>query len=233
MPASMTLFDLQSLLLLGLLGTGHCIGMCGPLVIAFPGRASRFRAHLWYHAGRLTTYTLIGCAMGSIGRGIGKLAQLTGGDGLLWIARTQVGLSVVAAMFLMAFGMARIGLVREPDWLGKASVAQLPGLGRLARSVSLAPTDGGLLLVGLAMGFLPCGLSYAAFARAVAVTEPGYGAAMTLAFGLGTVPGLLILGTGASALARRFRRHSDLLSGILMVAMAVKLGLEALSAGFG
>lgn len=53
---------------------------------------------------------------------------------------------------------------------------------------------------------------------------------MTLVFGLGTVPGLLLLGTGASVLSRRYRRHSDLLSGVLMVAMAVKLLVDALGA---
>jgi sulfite exporter TauE/SafE len=53
---------------------------------------------------------------------------------------------------------------------------------------------------------------------------------MTLAFGLGTLPGLLLLGTGASGLARRYRRHSDILSGVVMIAMAASLGADVVQA---
>lgn len=226
----MTFLDLQSLMLLGFLGTGHCIGMCGPLVVAFPGQSTRFVSHLWYHAGRLVTYTLIGFTMGSIGFGVGKLAGAAASGELIWISRVQVGLSFFAAAFLLVFGMTRIGLIREPAWLAVASPSRIPGFGSLVRSVSRTPSDAGLLIVGFAMGFLPCGLSYAAFARAVAATEPIHGAVMTFCFGLGTLPGLLVLGTGASAIAQRYRRHLDLLSGVLMVAMAVKIGAGALAA---
>lgn len=220
-------------MLLGLLGTGHCIGMCGPLVVAFPGQSTRFVSHLWYHAGRLITYTLIGFVMGSIGLGVGKLAGVAGAAELVWISRVQVGLSFFAAAFLMVFGMTRIGLIREPAWLLVASPSRIPGFGNLVRSVSRAPSDPGLLIVGLAMGLLPCGLSYAAFARAVAATQAFHGAVMTFCFGLGTLPGLLVLGTGASAIAQRYRRHLDLLSGVLMVAMALKIGVGAVSAVAG
>ena len=73
------------------------------------------------------------------------------------------------------------------------------------------------------MGLLPCGLSFAAFARALATAEPLAGAGMALAFGLGTLPGLLLLGTGLAVVARRYRRHSDLLAGVVMIAIAGRL----------
>jgi sulfite exporter TauE/SafE len=218
------------MVLLGLLGTGHCLGMCGPLVIAFPGRAERFTPHLWYHAGRLTTYAVLGGIMGAIGQGVEHMAGLTGGDPALWVPRTQIALSVIASLFLLVFGMARIGLIREPDWLAAAAPSHIPGFNRVAKAVSRSPDSIGLAVVGLAMGLLPCGLSYAAFARALAVSGPAHGALMTFAFGLGTLPGLLILGTGISVVARRYRRHCDLLSGVLMVAMALNLGLDAAAA---
>ena len=80
------------------------------------------------------------------------------------------------------------------------------------------------------MGLLPCGLSFGAFARALATTEPLTGAALTLAFGIGTLPGLLLLGTGLSVLARRYRRHSDLLAGIVMAAVAARLLVDGILA---
>ena len=70
MVTAMEQIDLVSLFLLGLLGTGHCVGMCGPLVFAFPGQTGRFVSHLAYHGGRLGTYAMIGVVMGGLGAGL-------------------------------------------------------------------------------------------------------------------------------------------------------------------
>ena len=78
------------------------------------------------------------------------------------------------------------------------------------------------------MGLLPCGLSYAAFSRAIAAGAPLQGALMLAAFGIGTLPGLLLIGTGATALARRYQRQSDLVAGLLMIAMGLSLAVKQL-----
>jgi sulfite exporter TauE/SafE len=83
------------------------------------------------------------------------------------------------------------------------------------------------------MGFLPCGLSYAAFARALAAGGVSEGGALLLCFGLGTVPGLFVVGTGASGFVRRYRQYSDLLSGMLMIGIAVSLAADAFQAIIG
>ena len=80
-----------------------------------------------------------------------------------------------------------------------------------------------LFLMGLVLGGLPCGLSYAAFAKALATGDVSAGLATTLAFGLGTLPGLLAIGAGAAVLMRRFRRQADMLAGLIMIGMAVVL----------
>jgi len=82
------------------------------------------------------------------------------------------------------------------------------------------------------MGFLPCGLSFAAFSRALAASRPIEGGLFLLAFGLGTFPGLLLIGTGASVLSRRYRQHFDLLSGMLMIWMAASLLVDGIMAIF-
>jgi sulfite exporter TauE/SafE len=73
------------------------------------------------------------------------------------------------------------------------------------------------------MGLLPCGLSYAAFGRALAAGGFAEGAVLVLAFGLGTAPALLAVGLGAGRLLQRYRAYSDPLAGMLMLAMAARL----------
>ena len=230
MPPSTT--DLYAMFLLGILGTGHCIGMCGPLVFAFPAQSGKWIHHLAYHGGRLLTYTAVGAFMGAVGSGLGWIAGIAGGDPLLWIARSQLALSVVAAAFLLLFGLGRIGLFPEPRWLSLADPNRIPVLGRLAGNPAAGDRSSGLFALGLVLGLLPCGLSFGAFARALATGGTGAGAITVLAFGIGTLPGLLLVGAGASSVARRYRAHSDILSGILMILMALSIGADTLQAFF-
>lgn len=220
--------DLYALFLLGILGTGHCVGMCGPLVFAFPARSGRMSAHLFYHLGRIGTYTAVGGTMGALGLGLSQLAGRSGLDPLAWIARLQVGFSLLAATFLLVFGLSRLEIIREPAWMSFAAPEKIPGFGRILHSAGGGRS--GMLVLGMVLGFLPCGLSFAAFARALPAGGFLPGALMTLAFGLGTLPGLLLLGTGASGLARRYRRHSDILSGMVMIAMAASLAADVIQA---
>ncbi len=201
--------------------------MCGPLVLAFPGRSGRLSAHLAYHLGRLSTYGAVGVFMGAAGSGLSQLAVAAGGDPLAWTARVQVLLSLLAAALLASLGLARVGLIPEPAWLSLASPPTGAWFGSLRRG-GAAGSPVALAGLGLLMGLLPCGLSFAAFASAMASGDLRTGGAIGLAFGLGTLPGLLTLGLGVGRLARRFRRQSDLLSGVLMLLMALQLAAEAL-----
>ena len=221
--------DLISLFLLGLLGTGHCIGMCGPLVVAFPGRTGRFSSHLYYHFGRLLTYSGIGIIMGSAGSGLAMLAAITGGDHLQFVTRIQIVLSLLAALFLFYFGFCQIGIFSQPQWMQLASPEKVPGYRKIIRLAFVKQQTLEMFLTGLLMGLLPCGLSYAAFARAIAAGAPFQGFLMLLVFGIGTLPGLLLIGTGASTLARRYQRHFDIIAGLLMIAMGLLLSIKVSS----
>jgi len=216
--------------LMGFLGTGHCLGMCGPLVFAFPGQVGGMKAHGVYHAGRVLTYTLVGLIMGGTGWAIVLFAGRTEANPLAWMAGIQTGLALVAGLFMLGFGLSRVGLIPEPAWMATATPTRIPGVRQLLRR-SDSPIPGiRLFVMGLVMGMLPCGLSFGAFARALATAEPLKGAGLTLAFGLGTLPGLLLLGTGFSVLARRYRRHSDLLAGMVMIALAGRLLVDGVMA---
>jgi uncharacterized protein len=222
--------ELTALFMLGLLGTGHCIGMCGPLIVALPGQTGRFSAHLAYHAGRLITYTLIGALMGALGGGLIHLASVLGSDPMAWMARTQLGIGLLAGLFLLFFGLSRLGFVAEPDWLAVASPSSMPGWRGLMNRVADRRSNGDLFLMGLILGGLPCGLSYAAFAKALSAGGMLAGAAMALVFGLGTLPGLLAVGAGAAAFLRRYRRQADLLAGLIMLGMAAMLLVNVMAA---
>ena len=102
--------DLIGMFVLGALGTGHCIGMCGPLVFAFPGRSGRFLPHVWYQCGRVATYVLIGAVLGGAGMALSAHTPLSG------------GLRMVAAGALGAFGLMRLGWLPEPRWMQELSL---------------------------------------------------------------------------------------------------------------
>jgi sulfite exporter TauE/SafE len=224
--------DHLTMFLLGLFGTGHCLGMCGPLIFALPGQTGRFCAHLCYHAGRIFTYTAVGGILGGVGASLASLAGGFPNGHLSRVANIQVGFSILAAVFLFGFGLARLGLLPEPTWLAVASPHKFPGWRRLLKKNTPHAGGGVYFALGLMLGLLPCGLSFAAFARALAAGGFLQGAALVAAFALGTLPGLLLLGTGISRFVARYRRLTDLLSGLLMILMAVTLAADALAAIF-
>jgi sulfite exporter TauE/SafE len=189
-----------ALLLAGLSGSVvHCTAMCGPFVLGqaadrmarLPaGRmceAARLRSGLLlpYHAGRIATYVALGAAAGLLG-GARMPAALPA---------TLLALAGLAFLALAA-GRAQPRLVAGfmPALAGGPAITSLAGpVARL----------GGLPL-GLALGFLPCGMVYAALAAA-ASAGPLMGAAAMLAYGLGTVPALMAVGVLGHAAARRWQ----------------------------
>lgn len=161
-------------LLAGLAGTPHCLAMCG----GFASSCSRPRGGLAaWHAGRLTTYAILGAAAAGVG------AALPG---------PPVVTAVVALMLLAWFALSLAGVVREPH-------LAVPGLARISARIARHEGLGWRYAFGLATGLLPCGLVYSALSVPVALGRPLAGALAMLAFGAGTIPAL-------SALAVGFRR---------------------------
>jgi sulfite exporter TauE/SafE len=181
----------------GLAGGLHCLQMCGPIVLSYSvglANGGAFRremllAHLFYNAGRIVTYMLLGALAGAAGGGIGLLAGMAG---LASGARLFAGAAMVVTGFVMLRVLPRTGLVQVErrgvrSWFSRA-------VGRLLLSGG-AP---GKLVLGLVLGFLPCGLVYAALLKAIESATPLAGAATMLAFGLGTSVALLGMGLAGS-----------------------------------
>lgn len=162
---------LTAALLAGLLGSVHCIGMCG----AFAASCTRARGGLAaWHLGRILTYTGLGAAAGALGSLI---------PGPPWVPGT------VAALLLVWFALALAGLVPEPRLLP-------PALSRAGSRAAATPRAGAQFLFGLVNGLLPCGLVYSALALAIAADRPVAGALAMLAFGVGTLPALSVAALG-------------------------------------
>jgi sulfite exporter TauE/SafE len=224
--------DYFSLVLLGLAGTGHCLGMCGPLVIALPGQYGRWQAHAIYHAGRLITYTAVGTALGGAGQGLVHLWGLSSEETMIWAARIQIGFSLPVALFLLVLGLNRLGLGSEPQWLSTAIPRLIPGYSAVMKHVLRGQSHRWLFVMGLMLGLLPCGLSYGVFARALAAGGAAQGALMAALFGFGTLPGLLLLATGAAAVWQRYRTQMEMMAGLIMIGMAFSLLLDIWTAIF-
>lgn len=210
-------------LLVGFLGGAHCVAMCGGIVGALSlhraeGGGARFGLHLGYNLGRLVSYSLAGALAG----GVGQLAALGTGWGLRW------ALYALANLMLLGMGLYLLG---EPRLL--APVERLgAGLWRklqpLSRRFLPARTFQQAFFLGLLWGWLPCGLVYSALTSALATASPIGGAAVMLAFGLGTLPNLLAMGWFAQRLASVSRRPGIRRgAGLLVLAFGV-YGLWAL-----
>jgi len=170
--------------LAGLIGSPHCVGMCGGFALACG--TGRDGGALW-HVGRLTTYAVLGFAAGAFGAAI---------PGPGWVA------AVLSAVLMVWFSLVLAGLVKEPSF-------RIPGITRLATRAASGHGGGWRFVFGTATGLLPCGLVYTALAIPVAAGEPLTGAAAMVAFGAGTVPALAAVTLGARSLALRslvFRR---------------------------
>jgi len=181
-------FSLLTALLAGLLGGVHCVGMCGGIVAAFSFRADGstppFRMHLAYNLGRVSSYTLFGALAGALGGSL-KLASFMPVQTLLFI---------LAQLVMILLGLYLAGLNR---WV---LVFERAG-GRVWRRIKplfqkLLPVKSlpQAVLAGMAWGWLPCGLVYSVLVSAVAAGSATSGAALMLAFGLGTLPNLLGMG---------------------------------------
>jgi sulfite exporter TauE/SafE len=212
----------------GLLGGfGHCAGMCGPLaasmgLVASPRLGARraLGGQLLYNLGRVTTYACIGGAMGLTGSFVNTAGRLAG---------LQDAVAVVAGMLMIVMGLGAAGVA---PFFRRIEERVASRVFRGVRSVLEGGGPGRFYALGLLLGFLPCGLSYSAFVGAAATGGLPQGFLFALAFALGTVPALLLVG-GASALASaRARGLLYRLGGVAVVVVgalfvARGLGLHA------
>lgn len=201
--------------LIGLLGGTHCIGMCGGIVGALtvhtPG-SRQWPIHLAYNLGRISSYALAGAALGAVGN-----AGLLLNDAL----PVQMTLYVLANLMLVALGLYLVGVPQGLTFLERGGQRVWARIQPLTRRFLPATSVSRALPLGMLWGFLPCGMVYSVLTTALLTGNSLRGAGLMLAFGLGTLPNLLLAGF----LLRRFR---DIVQG-----RAVRLASGLLVLGFG
>jgi sulfite exporter TauE/SafE len=210
------------LLLSGFVGSlGHCLGMCGPLVLMvglqLPARGlAAVPYHLLYHLARVAIYALLGAIVGAVGSLLGL------GSGL---NRLAGAISLVLGLGIVLLGLGYLGwlplgrLDGSSGWLSQAMGRTLKRGGGL-----------GVLLLGAINGLLPCGLVYSALLLA-ATTGGALPAALGMAlFGLGTLPALVVVGLGAGTLRARLRQVLTRIAGAVIVVAGLQLALRGLAA---
>ena len=218
--------DLLLLLIASILGSAHCVGMCGPYVAICaarlaPGESSapiRLMVRLLFNAGRLATYVVIGWVAGSLGQ-------------IALVATLPLGLSgavaIVAGIIAGVLALVLIGILKDPTRvLARAGVDVLIR-GGLLRAFK-APRVLAPILLGSLQGAFPCAMVYAAASRAATAGNAAGGAATMLVFGLGTVPAIFALTTLPAALVRRLQTRRW--AGIPLLAISVLLILRGLAA---
>ena len=167
---------------IGLLGSLHCIGMCGGLVSAI----TMSRDKIWwpgligYQLARTSSYVVLGLIAATIGINLHGESELQS---------TQIWLSYFAAAIMILFALNLGGWLPDPLSRFTTTIMRVTGLGRWSKQANEQDKMAPWLMVGLLNGLLPCGLVYAAVALSLTSSSTLEGGAVMLAFGLGTIAG--------------------------------------------
>ena len=207
--------------LIGLVGSAHCAGMCGPIALALPLRSDswirRIAGGLTYNSGRILTYMLLGALFGLLGKG-------------LHMAGFQLWASVVVGALMIAFVVVPL-LFRQLPSVNTIfegySARLMGGFRRLFRNSSYPSLFG----IGLLNGILPCGLVYVAVAGAINTTGVVEGMMYMALFGLGTVPVMLAVSLAGTMISLKLRVFINKLSPYVIVLLGVLIIMRGLSLG--
>lgn len=212
------LLELGLIAALGFLGSfGHCVGMCGPIAVAFslaspndtpptnPKETPRKAGHhsLWFHLllnlGRLLSYVLVGAAIGALGSVLVAGGQMAGVGSLL-----RRGIALLTGTLLIAMGLRQVApsLLPKLPFLHPIQGFLHDRLQQVMSHTAQSRQWWTPLLLGLAWGLIPCGFLYTAQIKAAEASSALGGAVTMLAFGTGTLPMMVGLGAYSGWLSR-------------------------------
>ena len=210
----------------GLFGSLHCIGMCGPIAIALPvpnsNNISFVAGRLLYNLGRITTYSFLGAVFGLLGS---RLVI----SGFQQSVSIFLGIAILIAVLIPPRYKAKIS---QHKIVQKITLPLKSGISDLFKQ----GTFSSMFLTGLLNGFLPCGLVYVALAGAIASGDAISGTAVMILFGLGTVPAMFAATIFGKFLNINIRRKITkavpvfaLVLGLLFILRGMGLGIPYIS----
>ncbi len=206
---------------IGLIGSLHCLGMCGPIAVAIPLQRYNWplkvAGGLLYNMGRIFTYAVMGGVFGLLGLGI----ALAGFQ--QW---ASIGLGIIMIISVLFPVVFREKINIDKLFTGYASRL----IGRF-RNLFKNPSLGSLFGIGLLNGLLPCGLVYMALAGAINTNDVALGMVFMIMFGIGTTPALLVLSLAGNVISNRLRRRVSKVIPVFIVILGIIFILRGMSLG--
>ena len=212
---------LWSAFLIGLFGSFHCIGMCGPIALALPVQQnnafSLITGRVLYNVGRALTYAAIGLVFGLLGQGLS-------------LAGFQQSVSILAGVLILLMVLLPSGFTQRL-YLLKPAYGFTNFLKRKFGILFKKKSVLSVFLIGLLNGFLPCGLVYIAVAGAIASGGYMQGALYMFVFGLGTLPIMLAVSLAGNFISLNVRKRINKLIPAFMVVLAFLFILRGMNLG--
>lgn len=210
-------------LIIGFLGSLHCIGMCGPIALALPSTNTAIRSFIngrvLYNSGRVFTYAALGLVFGLLGKGLYMY-------GFQQVVSILLGIII---LFWLVLPSPAKNKLRSAAGLGGLTLRLKNLLVPLFKSSSALS----MFLIGVLNGFLPCGFVYMGIAGAVAVSSvnPLNGMLFMVFFGLGTVPAMLGTSIAGNFINFNFKRKFAKFVPVFAVILAVIFMLRGMKLG--
>jgi uncharacterized protein len=212
---------LISALILGLMGSFHCAGMCGPIAIALPLHGNTVPQKVFggalYNFGRTITYGIMGAIFGLLGQGISMIGF-------------QQKVSVIMGAFMIISVLFPV-LFRNQYSMDKSWFSLVGKLKKSIGQMFSVRSFSSLFFIGLLNGLLPCGLVYIAIAGAIGTGDVGQGTLYMILFGLGTIPMMLAISLAGNMMGLALRNRINKLIPVLVVVVGLLFILRGLDLG--
>ena len=192
---------------------GHCIGMCGGIVLAYStikiepasSKVSKTVAHLLYNVGRVLTYTILGAIFGAIG-GVATFNNTANGT-----------LLIIAGIAMILAGLSLMGKIKFLTVI-EHSISSSNFYKKSFQAILHSKSNASFFILGMLNGLLPCGFVYFFAITAASTASPLYGALVMFIFGISTIPAMFSLGFLSSlASATSFRNMMMSLSSVAVI----------------
>ena len=206
--------NLLTIISIAFLGSfGHCIGMCGGIVLAYStikiepasSKVSKTVAHLLYNFGRVLTYTILGAIFGAIG-GVATFSNTANGT-----------LLIIAGIVMIFAGLSLMGKIKFLTII-EHSISSSNFYKKSFQKILHSKSNMSFFVLGMLNGLLPCGFVYFFAITAASTASPFYGALVMFVFGVSTIPAMFSLGFLSSlASATSFRNMMMSLSSVAVI----------------
>lgn len=206
--------------LMGLIGSVHCIGMCGPLTMALPYSQQKsifkYLAMALYHIGKIASYAMLGLFAGLFGKQI-------------FVIDTQQSLSIIIGILMVVY-VVWVYLVKSNTHFNPLQFIQVPVI-KVLTGLFKKKHVIVFLLLGFLNGLLPCGMVYLALGSAMSTGQPSDAAIFMAFFGLGTMPALLMVALGGQMVSIEWRSKLQSALPVFIFGMGVMLILRGMNLG--